>query len=113
MELIKFPETDHSLCLICQIEKGNPHLCGSCQWSASNVFDNMNRQKLVDQKLDEIEDEIYLEIANYDIDILIEELKQNTANGFYHNIKGGEFDQKLFDVLEQIKETGLNHSRYY
>jgi hypothetical protein len=111
MELIKFPETDHSLCLNCQVSKGNPHLCGSCQWYASNVFDDLRNQKLVDRKLDEIDNEIYLDVINYSVSDLIEELKQNTANGYYHNIKGGETNQKLFDVLEQIKETGLNHSR--
>jgi len=102
MELIKFPETDHSLCLNCQIEKGNPHLCGSCQWYASNVFDDLRNQKLVDRKLDEIQNEIYLDVIDNSVSDLIEKLKS----------KKGETNQKLFDVLEQIKETGLNHSRY-
>jgi len=24
---------DHSLCLCCQIQPGNPHLCSGCQWA--------------------------------------------------------------------------------
>jgi len=24
---------DHSLCLNCQMQPGNPHLCSSCQWA--------------------------------------------------------------------------------
>jgi len=103
MELIKFPETDHSLCLNCQIEKGNPHLCGSCQWYASNVFDDLRNQKLVDRKLDEIQNEIPLDVIDNSVSDLIEKLKQKKT--MFGN-------DQIFNVLEQIKETGLNHSRY-
>ena len=66
MELIEsiiFPETDHSLCLNCQVGKGNPHLCSSCQWYASGHLVEMSNQRLVDQKLDEIQNEIPLDVT--------------------------------------------------
>jgi hypothetical protein len=103
MESIIFPETDHSLCLNCQYEKGNPHLCGSCQWYASSVFDNMKKQELVDQKLDEIQNEIPIDVTTNSVSDLIEKLNQKKT--MFRN-------DQIINVLEQIKETGLNHSRY-
>ena len=103
IESIIFPETDHSLCLNCQVEKGNPHLCGSCQWYASNVFDNMKKQELVDQKLDEIQNEIPIDVTTNSVSDLIEKLNQKKT--MFRN-------DQIINVLEQIKETGLNHSRY-
>ncbi len=103
MELIKFPETDHSLCLNCQVSQGNPHLCGSCQWYASGHLVEMKKQELVDQKLDEIQNEIPLDITTNSVSDLIEKLNQKKT--MFRN-------DQIIDVLEQIKETGLNHSRY-
>jgi thiamine biosynthesis protein ThiC len=102
MESIIFPETDHSLCLNCQVSKGNPHLCGSCQWYASNVFDKMKKQELVNQKLDEIQNEIPIDVTTNSVSDLIEKLNQKKT--MFRN-------DQIIDVLEQIKETGLNYQR--
>ena len=120
IESIIFPETDHSLCLNCQVEKGNPHLCGSCQWYASGHLVEMSNQKLVDQKLDEIQHELTFGTkSNFNVNVttnsvsdLFEKLSDKKRILFGKGISFSMEQNQILTVLQEIKETGLNHSRY-
>ena len=63
----------------------------------------MKKQELVDQKLDEIQNEIPIDVTTNSVSDLIEKLNQKKT--MFRN-------DQIINVLEQIKETGLNHSRY-
>lgn len=36
---------DHSLCLVCQFEKGSSHLCDNCQWHRAADWLRQQEQK--------------------------------------------------------------------
>ena len=117
MELIEsiiFPETDHSLCLNCQVGKGNPHLCSSCQWYASGHLVEMSNQRLVDQKLDEIQNEmgISFDVTTNSVSDLFEKLSEKKRILFAKGISFSMEQNQILTVMQEIKETGLNHSRY-
>ena len=112
IESIIFPETDHSLCLNCQVGKGNPHLCSSCQWYASNHLVEMRNQRLVDQKLDEIQNQIQIDVTTNSVSDLFEKLSEKKRILFAKGISFSMEQNQILTVLQEIKETGLNHSRY-
>ena len=120
IESIIFPETDHSLCLNCQVGKGNPHLCSSCQWYASGHLVEMRNQRLVDQKLDEIQHELTFGTkSNFKFDVttnsvsdLFEKLSEKKRILFAKGISFSMEQNQILTALQALKETGLNHSRY-
>lgn len=119
IESIIFPKTDHSLCLNCQVEKGNPHLCGSCQWYASNVFDERKKQKLVDQKLDEMEGNLELEdsdgepitvsFSKCSISYVIDLLEQTISNKNSGEVQY-QYQKDSLKILKEIEKMDLNYS---
>lgn len=86
----KYPFTiDHSKCLSCQREKGNPHLCSSCQWELSGVGDNIKRNQRAKSQL-------------RDIEFILDNLMRKS---FY-------FEETTIKDAIDLVETEINESEY-
>tara|TARA_B110000495_G_scaffold69201_1_gene59020 strand:+ start:2920 stop:3288 length:369 start_codon:yes stop_codon:yes gene_type:complete len=111
---IAVKEIDHSLCLNCQIEKGSPHLCSSCQWYGSGMIDDSKLQWKVDQKLNELQSIIQEEL---ELDLYVDEnsvkfllQRVQAINDFHEEYL--EYRDDIVEVLQQIISFRMNHSNF-